>query len=62
MPEREGYPSTEQWGRAGWTYVELGEARARYAELVSRVPAFTSMDERTAPQATGDDREPLEAA
>jgi uncharacterized protein YbdZ (MbtH family) len=24
------YPSTEQWGEAGWTYTDLAEARHRY--------------------------------
>jgi hypothetical protein len=40
MPAREGYPSTEQWGTAGWTYVTLEEARARYAALAARMPVL----------------------
>lgn len=34
-PEREGYPSSGQWGSAGWTYLFKDEdkARARLKEL-----------------------------
>jgi len=32
-PARESYPSTEQWGEAGWTYTDPARADARMAEL-----------------------------
>lgn len=35
-PEREAYPSTGQWGTAGWTYTTLAAARERFAERVGR--------------------------
>lgn len=33
-PDREGYPSSEQWGTAGWTYNTLADAEVRFRKLV----------------------------
>jgi hypothetical protein len=35
-PAGEAYPSTSSWGRAGWTYIELPDARERFEALVRK--------------------------
>jgi len=32
-PAREGYPTTKQWGRYGWTFTERSQAERKMAEL-----------------------------
>lgn len=34
VPERECYPSSEQWGTAGWTYNSLADAEVRFRKLL----------------------------
>jgi hypothetical protein len=40
IPARERYPSTDAWGRSGWTFTKLEEARAKCAALATRIPVF----------------------
>lgn len=35
VPAGEGYPSSEQWGTAGWTYNSLPEAEVRFNKLLN---------------------------
>ena len=36
LPPSEGYPSTNQWGRLGWSYPEKSAALAKFRELVDK--------------------------
>ena len=56
------YPGTSSWGIAGWTYVTLPEARAKYAALTSRMPVSAAGLHRTALPGGKDDLGPSEAA
>src|SRR5262249_55062329 len=53
-PAGEAYPSTSSWGQAGWTYIELREARERFEALVGKVGFCRSLS-RTALQPVEDD-------
>jgi len=35
-PECEVYPSSEDWGKRGWTYTTLEDAQAKFAELTQK--------------------------
>jgi hypothetical protein len=57
----EAYPSTSSWGRAGWTYIELRDARERFEALV-RKAGFCKGLSHTALQPVEDDGLPSAAA
>ena len=35
-PECEVYPSSEDWGKRGWTYLTLEDARAKFDSLTTK--------------------------
>ena len=47
-PEREVYPSSEQWGTYGWTYQDEDQARAKFEALVQASDSMRARDLTTA--------------
>jgi hypothetical protein len=60
-PAREAYPSTEQWGTAGWTYTTLSAARERFTSLIQNARVSKTVS-RAAPQVARTIDSPLHAA